>query len=128
MNYYLNPTRKKEADFEIKNLKTYYHHSNNCVDEITLIRMESEGDYFYQATGCAIFLASTDIFLEEASKSNFSKIEELSIAFEKLINQEKMSDHELDLIGKLSVFSNVKKHLNRVECSLMITKVLKKII
>ncbi|MGL5732643.1 MAG: iron-sulfur cluster assembly scaffold protein [Metamycoplasmataceae bacterium] len=126
MDYYLNPRRKKPADFPIDNLKTYYHHSNNCVDEITLIDID-ENDYAFQAAGCAVFLASSEIFLEEAAKNNFKNVQELSSAFGKLINQEDMNDNEKDLIGKLTIFSNVKKHLNRVECALMITKVFEKI-
>ncbi|MGL6124921.1 MAG: iron-sulfur cluster assembly scaffold protein [Metamycoplasmataceae bacterium] len=127
MDYYLHPKRKKSPDFITDNLQTYYHHSNNCVDEITLIKLDKENDYCYKAVGCAVFLASTDIFLEEAAKNNFSNISQLSSAFEKLVNQNDMTEKELEIIGKLSVFSNVKKHLNRVECSLMITEVFKKI-
>ena len=124
----MNPRRKKSSDFNTKGFKTYYHHSESCVDEITLIKLEDEKvDFVYMATGCAVFLASTDIFLEEASKDNFKNIKTLSLNFKNLINQNKMTDDEFSSLEKLSVFSNVKKHLNRVECALMITKVFEKI-
>ncbi|MGL5617683.1 MAG: hypothetical protein ACRCWU_01355 [Metamycoplasmataceae bacterium] len=126
MDYYLNPRRKKSVNFPTDNFKTYYHHSDNCVDEITLIDIEGN-DYAFQATGCAVFLSSSEIFLEEAAKDNFSNVKELSAAFKKLINQENMDEKEKEIIGKLNIFSNVKKHLNRVECALMITKVFEKI-
>ncbi|MGL5591836.1 MAG: iron-sulfur cluster assembly scaffold protein [Metamycoplasmataceae bacterium] len=126
MDYYLNPRRRKPDDFPLENLKTYYHHSNNCVDEITLIQLK-ENDYVFQGSGCAVFLASSEIFLEETAKNNFKNIKELSLAFEKLINHKDMSDLEKQIVGKLNIFSNVKKHLNRVECALMITKVFEKI-
>ncbi|MGL5205426.1 MAG: iron-sulfur cluster assembly scaffold protein [Metamycoplasmataceae bacterium] len=126
MDYYLNPRKRKSTDFPINNLKTYYHHSNNCVDEITLIQVD-RNDYAFQGSGCAVFLASSEIFLEEAAKNDYKNINELSLSFEKLINQKDMNDIEKELIGKLTIFSNVKKHLNRVECALMITKVFEKI-
>ena len=127
MDYYMKPRRKVAPNFLLENHKTYYHHSKNCVDEITLIKLNDKNDYSYKAIGCAVFLASTDIFLEEAEKKEFKDIKALSNSFEKLINQDDMNESELKSIGKLSIFSNVKKHLNRVECALMITKVLEKI-
>ncbi|MGL5308846.1 MAG: iron-sulfur cluster assembly scaffold protein [Metamycoplasmataceae bacterium] len=126
MDYYLTPRRRKPENFPTDNLMTYYHHSNNCVDEITLIKLE-ENNYVFKGIGCAIFLASSEIFLEEAAKYNFSNVKKLSLIFEKLVNQIEMNDDEKKSIGKLSIFSNVKKHLNRVECALMITKVFQKI-
>lgn len=126
MNYYLNPKRKKNDDFDIVNLESHYLHSINCVDEITLIKLKDKNDYCYKAIGCAVFLASSDIFLEEASKNNFNNIQELSNNYQKLVNQQEMSEEEFISIGKLCVFSNVKKHLNRVECALIITKVFEK--
>lgn len=127
MDYYKNPKRKKPMDFDLKNAKTYYHHSTNCVDEITLIRPKKENDYYYTAIGCAIFLASTEVFLEIAAINEFNNMDALVTNFKKLINQEELSESELISLGKLKIFSNVKKHLNRVECALMITKVIEKI-
>lgn len=127
MDYYMNPKRKKPIDFDIKNTNTFYHHSTNCVDEITLIKPKKENDYYYTAIGCAIFLASTEIFLETAALNKFSNMDILANNFKKLINQEDISESELISLGKLKIFFNVKKHLNRVECALMITKVIEKI-
>jgi nitrogen fixation NifU-like protein len=129
MDYYLNPRRKQKPDSKLNldDMETYYYHSNNCVDEITLIKLTDKNDYSYNAVGCAIFLSSTEIFLEEAAKKEFKSVQDLSTAFQKLINQNDMSDSEITLVGKLSIFSNVKKHLNRVECALMVTKVFAKV-
>lgn len=127
MDYYMNPKRKKAIEFDTKSFETYYHHSLNCVDEITLIKLIPKNDYCYKAVGCAVFLASTDIFLEEAAKTNFDDVDNLSLKFTKLIEQKDLTNDELNSLGKLSIFSNVKKHLNRVECALIITKAFEKI-
>ncbi len=127
MDYYLNPRRKEKEDLNLDAMETYYYHSSNCVDEITLIKTIDKNDYSFKAVGCAIFLSSSEIFLEEAAKQEFKNVEALSLAFQKLINQTEMTDEELELVGKLSIYSNVKKHLNRVECALMVTKVFDKV-
>ncbi len=130
MDYYMNPRRKQKPDSKlaIDTLETYYYHSKACVDEITLIKLPDENDYSYKAIGCAISLSSIEIFLEEGKKHEFKNIENLSSAFRKLINQNEMNDEEIELVGKLSIYSNVKKHLNRVECALMIVEVFDKAI
>ena len=94
MDYYMNPRRKVGPDFQMESNESYYHHSKNCVDEITLIKLRDKNDYRYKAVGCAVFLSSTDIFLEEAEKKEFKDMANLSNSFVKLINQIDMNEDE----------------------------------
>ena len=45
--------------------------------------------------------------------------------FQNLVNQDRiLTEEEKVLLGKLNIYENVKRHLNRVECALLITKIM----
>lgn len=121
MDYYLNPKFKKSSIIETE--KTLYIHSSSCVDEIKININSKMNDIEYWAQGCAIFLSSVEIFIERLKEIGWDKKEILINNFRDLVNQ---TNDKIDykLLDKLIIYSNVKKHLNRVECALLITKLL----
>ena len=122
MDHYLNP-RFKNDQLVVDETKMVYQHSSACVDEIWLDYQN--GNFAYQAKGCAIFISACDIFIERLIEIGLDKRAQLVKLFQNLVNQEQiLTQEEKVLLGKLNIFENVKRHLNRVECALLITKIM----
>ena len=125
MDHYLNP-RFKNDQLVIDETKIVYQHSSACVDEIWLDYQDQS--FTYQAKGCAIFISTCDIFIERLIEIGIEQKDQLIKLFRHLVNQDQeLNDQEKNLLAKLNIYENVKRHLNRVECALLITKVMEKI-
>ena len=125
MDHYLNP-RFKNDQLVIDETKIVYQHSSACVDEIWLDYQDQS--FTYQAKGCAIFISTCDIFIERLIEIGIEQKDQLIKLFRDLVNQDQeLNDQEKNLLAKLNIYENVKRHLNRVECALLITKVMEKI-
>ena len=122
MDHYLNP-RFKNDQLVIDETKMVYQHSSACVDEIWLDYQNQK--FSYQAKGCAIFISACDIFIERLVEIGIEQKEQLVKLFQNLVNQDQiLTEQEKVLLGKLNIYENVKRHLNRVECALLITKIM----
>lgn len=125
MDYYTNPRARIEKNDNSKYHSKYFH-SSTCVDEITLYYDDDKKDLKFVAQGCAIFLSSSEIFIERLQEVGFENKDRLIEIYEKLINFPKdIIANEKEFLGKLIIFENVNKHLNRKECALIISKVFK---
>ncbi len=124
MDYYLNP-RIRVDKFDDPNYEKYYLHSSSCVDEINLYINKKNNDIKVVAQGCAIFLSSVEIFIEKLSEIGFGNKNKLIDAYTRLVEKKSVSEDEKKLLGKLNIYENVSKHLNRKECALMIAKLIK---
>ncbi|SJZ40791.1 Fe-S cluster assembly sulfur transfer protein SufU [Mycoplasmopsis verecunda] len=117
MNHYMNPDNKVKLE---ENFITCY--SNTCSDMLQL-QTNWDNDILLDAKfdghGCAVFMASTDIFLSLIKSKTKSEIKSLVELFTRFVNQEKLSDSEIEQLGDLKAFYNVKTHLNRVACALL---------
>ncbi len=128
MDYYTNPRSRIEKK-DIPNYNSKYLHSSSCVDEITLYYDNDKKDWKFVGQGCAIFLSSSEIFIERIKEIGFENKMQLIENYEKLINFPKSIDSkEKYLLEKLMIFENVNKHLNRKECALIISNIFKMII
>ena len=123
MDHYLNPRFREET--LVADTHTYYQHSSACVDQIWL--QYNPPTCHYKATGCAIFLSACDIFIERLHEVGWSQRRALVAAFQALVHQATLAPDQLALLGKLQIYANVKRHLNRMECALLITQVLNQI-
>lgn len=126
MDYYLNPRNRLDS-FENDNYKNTYLHSSSCVDEITLYFNEDKSDFKFIAQGCAIFISSTEIFIEEIKNKGFSNKDKLIACFKRLVNKEQLNDEERKYLSKLNIYENVSTHLNRKECALLIANIFSQI-
>ncbi len=100
--------------------------SDRCADKMKLyLKWEHNViiDAKVELSGCAIFAASTDIFIDYIKNKNKKDVIYLAKDFENLINQSIKQKEEL---GLLNIFDNVKTHLNRLGCANMIIKAIKK--
>ncbi|MGX9339532.1 iron-sulfur cluster assembly scaffold protein [Mycoplasma sp. 1781] len=103
-------------------------HSRVCVDDIELnLLFENDKliDAKYYATGCAIFISSVELMIDQVLNKDKSEILCILEEYFKLINREEQIDINIDL-GKLLVFENVKVHLNRLECASIVYRAFKK--
>ncbi|MGL4183583.1 MAG: iron-sulfur cluster assembly scaffold protein [Metamycoplasmataceae bacterium] len=127
MKHYLNPLNRKETILNIENYESAYHHSDTCADDITIFIDIKNNKLFFQGNGCAIFIASADLFIENIKNTGIS-IEVLNNLYKKVIEKEKLTDMEKEKINQLIIFENVKNQMNRYECALMISKVIEKVL
>ena len=127
MDYYTNPRARIEKNDNSKYHSKYFH-SSTCVDEITLYYDDDKKDLKFVAQGCAIFLSSSEIFIERIKEIGFENKNQLIETYEKLINfPENITNDEKEFLEKLIIFQNVNKHLNRKECALIISNIFKQI-
>lgn len=118
MKHYNKPLFYKEFN-EKANIDSY---SNQCVDQFHLkwkFKNQKLIEVFWYGKGCAIFKASIDIFLELSLNKTKHEILNLATEYEKMINQKSFNEK---MMGKLIIFQNVKKQLNRLNCANMISQ------
>ncbi|RIV16907.1 Fe-S cluster assembly sulfur transfer protein SufU [Mycoplasmopsis gallopavonis] len=117
MKHYMQPNNRENLDPN-QETKTYF--SNTCSDKLDL-QLYWDGEILkdakFQGNGCAIFVASTDIFLSLIQNKTKTEITELAKLFNKFVNQEELSQTKINQLENLWVFYNVKTHLNRVACA-----------
>lgn len=122
MDYYQHP-RNRVVSFTDDTYDKIYLHSSSCVDEITLYFNKDRTDFNFVAQGCAIFLSSCEIFIEIIQEIGFDRKDELIKHYQDLVNRQPMEEKEQMILGKLNIFENVARHLNRKECALLICSV-----
>ncbi|VEU70219.1 iron-sulfur cluster assembly scaffold protein [Mycoplasmopsis glycophila] len=122
MKHYMNPENKKNLN-EATDTQSFF--STSCADKLVLKR-KWKGDLLdevsFDGHGCAIFLASTDIFLNLIKNKNKDEIARIKEIYTKFVKQENLTEEEISSLGELWVFFNVKTHLNRVNCALLISE------
>ncbi|MGL5357881.1 MAG: iron-sulfur cluster assembly scaffold protein [Metamycoplasmataceae bacterium] len=127
MKHYLNPLNRKEKILNIEDYESAYHHSDTCADDVTIFINKKNNELLFQGNGCAIFIASADLFIENIKKTRIS-IEELNTLYKKVIEKEELSEEEKNKVDNLIIFENIKNQMNRYECALMISKVIEKVL
>ncbi|WP_036452815.1 Fe-S cluster assembly sulfur transfer protein SufU [Mycoplasma buteonis] len=117
MQHYMKPQHK--AQLEEGKFSTTF--STTCSDKLELeINLDENNKITvaqFNGNGCAIFLASTDLFLDLIIGKTIAEAIELATLFNKFVNQEELSETQIEKLGSLWVFYNVKTHLNRVTCA-----------
>ncbi len=127
MDYYMNKRRRVDS-FSNSSYKNVYLHSSSCVDEIHLYFNSEKNDFKFVSKGCAIFLSSSEIFIERLLEIGIGNKDKLIFIYKKMIEKkDKLLNEEIEILGKLIIFENVSKHLNRKECALIIANALKEI-
>ncbi|MCK5867561.1 MAG: iron-sulfur cluster assembly scaffold protein [Mycoplasmataceae bacterium] len=118
MKHYSTPQFKKEiANSSID------HFSQQCVDEL---HIEINGNKItWDGIGCAVFQSSTDIFISKIQGSKKEEIIELIENYENMINGNG-KEFDVEMLGKLLIFVDVKKHLNRLHCANMVSQAFNK--
>ena len=117
MGHYKEPNNKNE---EIE--YDYVLHSQVCVDELHLKLDIEDGalkNANFNGVGCAVFLSSVDIFLDEVKGKTIEEVKEINTNYNNMIKQS--GSYDLELLGNLAVYENVASNLNRLHCAEMIS-------
>ena len=122
MQHYLHPIYKQEI---LKPDVSYY--STQCVDELHIKWIWKDNklmDIKWFGLGCAIFQSSSDIFVSLLIGKTKKEILNITIEYEKMINQNKKFNEKI--LKELVIFQNVKLQLNRLNCANMISQLILK--
>jgi nitrogen fixation NifU-like protein len=91
-----------------------------CGDHYT-IYLSISGDVItdvsFEGSGCAISKASASIMSSMVKGLTMARAGELFEIFHRLVTGEKVSDAELEGVGKLAAFANVSEFPARVKCA-----------
>lgn len=98
--------------------------SNNCSDfceiKFFIDKNKTIKKYEYSAHGCAVFMASLNIFCKKIVNKKIKFAKNLSKEYENFLNGK---NNNSETLGELNVFENIKIHFNRLNCALLINKV-----
>ncbi|QJB71291.1 iron-sulfur cluster assembly scaffold protein [Mycoplasma sp. 1654_15] len=101
--------------------------SSTCDDNLNLALKMKDNlviDAQFKAKGCSLFLASTDILLEEIKNKTFEQINKIFQDYEQMLKTQ-----EINLtLNDLNIFINTKNHLNRLQCVLLAKNAVEKLI
>jgi nitrogen fixation NifU-like protein len=90
-----------------------------CGDRFTVyLKMENDrvADVSFQGAGCAISTASASLMTQSMKGKTRAEAEELFQRFHQLLTAEPQAE-EVERLGKLAVFSGVRKFPVRVKCA-----------
>ena len=124
MDRYSNPQNKGT----LENSEIIERFSTQCVDKVKLF-LKWNGDILrdikHESEGCAVFLSSVDLFIDYIKGKDKKDIQQIVKEYDNMINQ--TTKYNAELLGELTIFDNVKTHLNRLLCANMISEALKTI-
>ncbi|WP_036464784.1 iron-sulfur cluster scaffold-like protein [Mycoplasmopsis sturni] len=121
MSHYTKPEFKTKLDPEQE--PTFF--STTCQDKLILKTSYIDNKLSsaeFDGHGCAVFLAATDLFIKQALGKTKEEIQVLIEDFTRFVMQEPISEEQINSLGDLWVFFNVKVHLNRTTCALLTAK------
>ncbi|QJR43961.1 Fe-S cluster assembly sulfur transfer protein SufU [Mycoplasma miroungirhinis] len=108
--------------------KSILDHSNTgCADNLVLnveIKNNILTNASFNGIGCSIFIAATDIMIDILKNKTIDEIKIIIQEYENMILNSKVNN--MEILGDLVIFENVKIHLNRVECAIIISRSFKK--
>ncbi|EIE39659.1 nitrogen fixation protein NIFU [Mycoplasmopsis canis UF31] len=123
MKHYRYPDNKQVIEGE-----SITSFSNTCADKLEL-KLEFDNNILANATfngiGCAVFLSSTDILLNVLEGKTKEEVKLILDIYEKFLDEQELSNEEIDRLQDLWVFFNVKKHLSRMSCALLTSNTIK---
>jgi nitrogen fixation protein NifU and related proteins len=112
---------KKPRNFHVLegNVRAVEGYNPLCGDRFT-VYLKLDGDVVkdltFQGTGCAISTASASMMTQALKGKSLAEAEDLFQRFHHLLTGETSADEEAEL-GKLAVFSGVRKFPARVKCA-----------
>ena len=92
-----------------------------CGDKVTVyLTVGDDGvveEVGFQGSGCAISTASASLMTQAVKGKTLDEVLEIFDRFHQLVTGPPAAEAELDLLGKLSVFSGVREYPMRVKCA-----------
>nr|WP_318023880.1 iron-sulfur cluster assembly scaffold protein [Mycoplasmopsis opalescens] len=127
MEHYLKPTHLQVNQPQDKIIK----HGESCADYLEYSYSLQDNKIInltFNAKGCAFFIASTDLLIDKINLTSIDTALSIINSYEKLINNESISEDEKEKLGELLIFENVARHHNRLFCASMLSSSIKEIL
>lgn len=90
--------------------------SKTCADNVNIyfdIKDDIIQNISFDGAGCAVCISSIDLFIDFIKNKSTEEVKQSIIKFHHLLE----TGNEDPSLDKLNVFSNVKTHMNRVNCA-----------
>lgn len=126
MDNYQNPLNRGLIDDD-SFIKTHIK-SDSCIDNITMMmKIEDDivKDVYFDGEACAICTSATSIFIRALIGKDIDTVKKIIDNFNNMLDEK---DYDEQLLGELNVYEELYLQPNRINCALLPSKVITKII
>ena len=102
--------------------------SESCIDNLDfIVKIEDNiiKDIRFDGEACAISTSATSILIRKLVGKSIDEVKEILTNY---INMIEEKDYDEDLLGELNVYDNISKQPNRVNCALLPSRAIKKLL
>ncbi len=126
LDNYQNPMHRGLVDDD-SYLKANYN-SDSCIDNLDLMMKIDNGiikDIVFDGEACAISTSATSIFIRSLIGKSVDDARKIILNYQKMLNEE---EYDKDLLGELVVYDEISRQPNRLNCALLPSVVITKML
>ncbi len=126
LDNYQNPIHRGLVDDD-SYLKANYN-SDSCIDNLDLMMKIDDGiikDIVFDGEACAISTSATSIFIRSLIGKSVDDARKIILNYQKMLNEE---EYDKDLLGELVVYDEISRQPNRLNCALLPSVVITKML
>ena len=126
LDNYQNPMHRGLVDDD-SYLKANYN-SDSCIDNLDLMMKIDDGiikDIVFDGEACAISTSATSIFIRSLISKSVDDARKIILNYQKMLNEE---EYDKDLLGELVVYDEISRQPNRLNCALLPSVVITKML
>ena len=126
LDNYQNPMHRGLVDDD-SYLKANYN-SDSCIDNLDLMMKIDDGiikDIVFDGEACAISTYATSIFIRSLIGKSVDDARKIILNYQKMLNEE---EYDKDLLGELVVYDEISRQPNRLNCALLPSVVITKML
>ncbi len=126
LDNYQNPMHRGLVDDD-SYLKANYN-SDSCIDNLDLMMKIDDGiikDIVFDGEACAISTSATSIFIRSLIGKSVDDARKIILNYQKMLNEE---EYDKDLLGELVVYDEISRQPNRLNCALLPSVVITKML
>lgn len=126
LDNYQNPMHRGLVDDD-SYLKANYN-SDSCIDNLDLMMKIDDNiikDIVFDGEACAISTSATSIFIRSLIGKSVDDARKIILNYQKMLNEE---EYDKDLLGELVVYDEISRQPNRLNCALLPSVVITKML
>ena len=126
LDNYQNPMHRGLVDDD-SYLKANYN-SDSCIDNLDLMMKIDDGiikDIVFDGEACAISTSATSMFIRSLIGKSVDDARKIILNYQKMLNEE---EYDKDLLGELVVYDEISRQPNRLNCALLPSVVITKML
>lgn len=108
-------------------LKTNFA-SESCIDNLDIMMKVEDGvvkDIVFDGEACAISTSATSIMIRSLIGKKVSEAEKILLNYQNMIEEK---EYDKELLGELNVYDEISKQPNRINCALLPSRAIKKML